>query len=180
MINFSLVIISSFILIYQNIIILNEETLILICFITFCFLVYNKLNKSVYDDFKQKSNFLKNSIEDSLNSLLKKLIIDIKTQNKSKNFSTDFKNLGDHLLRLSFSLSNKFPLWFIKNREKTYPKKLFFANRLEEQTTKLLALLLSHKLTKIAFLQRFYIHEFKITPILCVNKVMLREYLEII
>nr|YP_010947450.1 ATP synthase B chain precursor [Mimica arnoldii]WGO62536.1 ATP synthase B chain precursor [Mimica arnoldii] len=180
MLNFSFIIIFSFILVYQNVIILNEEALILICFITFCVLVHSKLNKSIYDELFKQSTSIKNSIESSLDSLSNELVKGIKTQKNSKNLALNFKNLGNHFLELSFSLSDKIPLLFIRNHEKIYPKKIVFTIRLEQQTTKLLALLLSHKLAKAVYLKRFYTYNFKVSPLLCINKVVLREYLETI
>nr|YP_009445898.1 ATP synthase F0 subunit b [Betaphycus gelatinus]ATX68839.1 ATP synthase F0 subunit b [Betaphycus gelatinus] len=180
MVNFSFIIILSFILVYQNVIILNEETLILICFITFCYLAYNRLHKSIQDNLQEQSVFLKSSIKVSLNLLLQELTSNIKTQDKLRSLAIDFKNLGDHFLRLNFLLLGTLPLRFIKNHEKVYPKKLFFANHLEQQTTKLLALILSHKLTKIPTLQKFYTKSFKISFFLCIDKISMREYLETI
>nr|YP_009040510.1 ATP synthase B chain precursor [Kappaphycus striatus]AHG98609.1 ATP synthase B chain precursor [Kappaphycus striatus] len=176
MLNFSFVAIFSFILVYQNIIILNEETLILVCFITFCFLIHSKLSKSVHNNFEDQSISIKISVESSLNLLLKELLTNIKVQSNYKGLATDFKNLGDHFLKLSFSFLDRIPLQFMKSHKKIYPKKLSFTSRLEKQTTKLIALLISHKLAKIVSLKKFYAHNFKMNSFLCIDKVMLREY----
>nr|YP_010726693.1 Ymf39 [Cystoclonium purpureum f. stellatum]WDY85180.1 Ymf39 [Cystoclonium purpureum f. stellatum] len=180
MLNFSFISLLSFVLVYQNIIILNEESLILICFITFCWIIFNKLGNFIFNDLNNQAIKIENSLINSLNSLLKELLITIKFKNKFKNIAISFKILGDHFLKYGYAISNKLPFYINQNQNNIYKKKLIFTYRLEQQSTKLLALLLNYKLNKITNTQKFFIYNLQLPHFICINNIILREYLEII
>lgn len=176
MLNFGLISLTSFILIYQNIILLNEETLILFCFVVFCWIVFNKLNVSIYNDLVERSKKTENSLFNSLNQLLKLLGYNIELQNKFKNLLINFKNLKTHFLKLTTTVSNQLPAYSIYKSKILYPKKFKFTQTIEQQTSKLLALLISQKLNRIASTQYFYKYNLRSPHFLCIHKISLREY----
>lgn len=176
MLNLSLISLTSFILIYQNIIILNEETLILICFITFCFITFNKLNEALYNDLTTRSLKTKTSLVTSLNQLLVTLIHTIKLQNEFKNLTTHFKNLKNYFLKLGTLISDNLSIYHTNESKIIYPKKIRFIQNMEQQIAKLLALLLVQKLNKIVKIQHFYKHNLKIQHFVCFHKITLREH----
>nr|YP_010395082.1 ATP synthase F0 subunit b [Polyopes affinis]UQJ72523.1 ATP synthase F0 subunit b [Polyopes affinis] len=175
MLNISLISLTSFILIYQNIIILNEETLILICFITFFFIAFNKLNETFYNDLTARSLKTKASLIASLNQLLVTLTRTINLQNEFKNLTVYFKNLKHHFLRLGVLISDKLPIFYTNESKIIYPKKIKFIQNLEQQTAKILALLLIQKLNKVVKIHYFCKHNLKMQYFLGVHKILLRE-----
>lgn len=178
--NFSFASLTALILVYLNIIILNEEILILICFISFNWIVFNKLSKSIFNDLKNQSIKLENTVTDSLNLLLDEILLNIKSKKYLKNLSTDFKVLENHFMKLSYAMVNELPDYSSQKLKLIYPKKLLFIQRFEEQTTKLLVLLLNKRLNKVVKTQKFCINNLKTIKFKCVNKIILREYFETI
>lgn len=176
MLNLSLISLTSFILIYQNIIILNEETLILICFVTFCFITFNKLNKTLYIDLTARSLSTKTLLSTSLNHLSTSLNHTIKLQSEFKNLINHFNHLKIFFLKLEALVSDNLPIYCINKSKAIYPKKIKFIQNLEQQIAKLLALLLIQKLNKVVKIQRFCKHNLKIQRFFCFQKISLREH----
>ena len=177
MLNLSLISLTSFILIYQNVIILNEETLILICFVTFCFVTFNKLRETFYSDLIARSLKTKTSLIASLSQLLVTLTRTIKLQNEFKNLTAHFKNLKSSFLKLAILVSDNLPIYHTNESKLIYPIKIKFIQNMEQQITKLLALLLVQKLNKIVKIQYFCKHNLKIQYFLCFHKISLREHI---
>nr|AHX02500.1 ATP synthase B chain precursor [Schimmelmannia schousboei] len=180
MFNFNFSILTILILISQNILLLNEETLILFCFILFCIIAFNKLNKSISLDFSERAHKIENSLIESLNKVLKSLRTHNELQILSNNTVSNFKFLKNHFYILTKMFGKKLPEYKLQKLQFLYTKKLIFTQRLEQQTTKLIALLLSQKLYKLTHIKHFYTHQLKISSFLCFYKISLREYLEII
>lgn len=175
MLNFNLIILLSLILVYQNILLLNEETLILICFITFFWIAFNNFNNSIFNDLRNRSKLIEQSLTNSLNQLLKNINNSIEVQNNSKNTLLNFKNLGNHFFKLSLAIYNELPIYINYKSEAVYPKKLIFTQRLEQQTAKLLILLLSQKLLKLVNTKNFYSKKIKVSNFICINKIAIYE-----
>lgn len=180
MLNFSFTVLITFILIYSNIIILNEETLIFVCFVFFILIVLNKFSQSVHNNLSTQSSKLEKLVTESLNSLLSKILFTIQLQKSFENFSTSFKKLGDHFIKLGYAFINKLPDFIIQKIEVAYPKRFLYIQRFESQATKLLVLLLIKKLHKTTSIQKFYTNELKVTNFVCMNKIIFREYFKII
>nr|YP_009488810.1 Ymf39 [Grateloupia filicina]AWD77500.1 Ymf39 [Grateloupia filicina] len=180
MINFSLLCLTFLFLVSQNILLLNEEILILFCFISFCWLAFNRLNESVSLDFSDRSKKIEQTFTESLDQVEEALLTNSKIQKKFKNLALDFTTLKNHFTILNKTIHSKLAAFLIKNSQATYLSKLVFAQRLEQQTAKLLALLLSKKLHRIVLLRQFYTQKLKFTNFLCFYKISLREYFEII
>nr|WCH57660.1 ATP synthase F0 subunit b [Hypnea sp.] len=178
MLNLGFIILLSFVLVYLNIIILNEETLILICFLMFCWIAYNRLGKSIFEEFNKDSKKIEDLLFKSLEEVSNLLHIFLNYQSVSKNLTNNFKELREHFIKLGFVTLKKLPIYVTQKYEIVYPQKLLFTERLEKQTSKLLVLLLNQKLNKITNIQSFYTYNLKIRNFLCINKIILREYLK--
>nr|YP_009130768.1 Ymf39 [Agarophyton chilense]AKA27623.1 Ymf39 [Agarophyton chilense]ASP44551.1 ATP synthase F0 subunit 4 [Agarophyton chilense]UAD89524.1 ATP synthase F0 subunit b [Agarophyton chilense] len=180
MLNLSIVIGVSLILISKNIILLNEETLILLCFITFCYLGFTKLKDSIAEDFDNQKNKIRNEFLESFQLVLNSVSINLKWWKIFPGLITNFVRLETHLKSLSSVMVLQLPI--IKNHEikRKYFKKLAFTKRLEQHTNKLIVLLLIKKIEKITFLKYFYSTKIKISPFKCNSQIALREYIEII
>nr|UAD89499.1 ATP synthase F0 subunit b [Gracilaria changii] len=180
LINFSIVLVLSLILISKNIILLNEETLILLCFITFCWLGFNKLKDSLNADLENQKNNIKFKFLESFKSIVNSLSASLKLQKLFPLLITNFIILEKHFKSLSLKTAQKLPLLQDQEVQKVYFKKLLFTKRLEQQTSKLISLLLVKKIEKITFLKYFYSTRVKISVFKCNSKIVLREYIEAI
>nr|YP_010395113.1 ATP synthase F0 subunit b [Grateloupia elliptica]UQJ72554.1 ATP synthase F0 subunit b [Grateloupia elliptica] len=180
MVNFSLLSLTFLFLVSQNILLLNEEILILFCFIAFCWLTFNRLSESVSLDFLNRSAKIQQTFTESLDQVEQGLFVDLKAQQEFQTLAADFKSLKNHFVVLNKAVHTKLVTFLIKDSQVIYLNKLFFTQRLEQQTAKLLALLLSKKLYRIVLLRQFYVQKLKFTNFECFYKISLREYLETI
>nr|YP_009317606.1 ATP synthase B chain precursor [Pterocladia mexicana]YP_009317652.1 ATP synthase B chain precursor [Pterocladia robusta]AOX49058.1 ATP synthase B chain precursor [Pterocladia mexicana]AOX49104.1 ATP synthase B chain precursor [Pterocladia robusta] len=176
MLNTTLIILITLILISQNILLLNEETLILICFVTFIWLFYKKSSQNIKDDLNYQSLAIKGSIENSFENLISSLEMELKTQRDLTNLARNFIQLKQHFVNLNSITSLKLPIFSLNNYQDIYRKKLTFTQKLENQTSKLIALLLIKKLKKILYLKKFYTQSFQLSNSTCIQKISLREY----
>nr|WCH57996.1 ATP synthase F0 subunit b [Hypnea cornuta] len=180
MLNISIIILLSFILVYTNIIILNEETLILVCFIMFSLIAFNKLKESISVSFEKDSSKIEFFLLKSLKELSNSLYLILGNKSTFKNMISNFEFLKNHFIIFGMATSKELPFFVSKSMKSTYPKKLVFIERLENQTAKLLALLVNYKLNKITNIQNFYMYNCKVANFLCINKIILRECLKTI
>nr|UAT98016.1 ATP synthase B chain precursor [Ahnfeltia plicata] len=178
MLNFSLVILALVILIFQNILLLNEETLILLCFVVFCWTAVQKLGTSVYDDLAGRSNKIENLLKSSLNETLTSVQTSIKLHKKFQSLFLSFRALGNHFFNLVFLVTNYLPSYAFNSNATTYPKRFIFTRRLEQQTTKLLALLLCQKLGMAVSTKLFCMNDLEINYFSCFHKIAAREYIQ--
>nr|YP_010199691.1 ATP synthase F0 subunit b [Gracilaria domingensis]UAD89599.1 ATP synthase F0 subunit b [Gracilaria domingensis] len=180
MLNFSVVIILSLILISKNLILLNEETLILLCFVTFCWLGFTKLKDSFHADFETQRKEIEIKFSESFEAIVNSLLANLKWQKLFPILITNFSILEKQFANLGSKMITQVPA--IQNQEfqKTYLRKLSFAKRLEEQTSKVISLVLAKKIEKITFLKYFYSTKIRITAFQCNYKIALREYIETI
>uniref|UniRef100_A0A4D6BP57 ATP synthase F0 subunit b n=1 Tax=Balbiania investiens TaxID=111861 RepID=A0A4D6BP57_9FLOR len=167
-------------LISQNILLLNEETLLLICFITFCYLVTKSISSFLETTLDTKSTkiygLLKNSFDDLVLSI--KLILSIKIK-----FWTLFENfnlLKTFCITFMNVIVDRSILHKSKLSKISFPKRLQFALRIEDQVTRLLTILLVRKLQKIVELKWFYTSAFMNPYFMCAYKVNIREYIQVI
>nr|WCH57876.1 ATP synthase F0 subunit b [Catenella fusiformis] len=175
MLNFGFTSLASLTLVYLNIIVLDEEILILICFITFNWIAFNRLGENIFSSLKNQASILENIITNSLNSLLDKLLLAIQLKKKVKNLSIDFQALKNRFIKLSSVVLSKFPDHLAQKLNSAYPKRLQYVWRFEEQTVKLLALLLNKKLDKLISTQKFFTNNLKVVNFIRINKITLRE-----
>nr|YP_009490374.1 Ymf39 [Gracilaria edulis]AWH62515.1 Ymf39 [Gracilaria edulis]UAD89624.1 ATP synthase F0 subunit b [Gracilaria edulis] len=180
MLNFSIIILLSLILISQNIILLNEETLILLCFITFCWIGYNKLKDSIYEDFENQKEQLKIEFLESFNILLDSINKKLTLQKILPIWLINFSLLKRHFLSLSSVLIYKLPNLYVQQNKDVILKKLSSVKRIEHQMSKLISLLLVKKIEKVILLKYFYTSKIKVKIFECNYKIALREYIETI
>ena len=169
---------SILVLIAQNIILLNEESLILICFISFCFLCVRNISESIITEFDNRSLIIKETIKKSLNHIFIVLNDMFSTKNRSWNLFNSFKRLeSKHLnsINIIFDWSTQN---LIENTKIPFLKRLQFIRRLESQTTQLIPLLIIRKLQNIIFLKHFCCLDLNNPHFLCLKKVNTREYIQ--
>lgn len=175
---FLITILLSLILVAQNVILLNEETLILICFITFCWLTIKNLSNTFSTDLDMRSKKVENDIKSSLNRVSSILNSTLNIQDRFWIVFGEFKSLGKNCL----NIVNVITQWSLRNSIKIaklpFPKRLQFILRLENQTTHLLSLLVIHKLKKITVLKHFCLVTLKNPHFTCLNKISTREYIQ--
>lgn len=175
MINITTTLFTFLLLVTQNIILLNEETLILLCFISFIILSLNNLHISANSFFKNQTLQIETPLKTSLKNILNfsQKFTTLKTS--LKNISQKFTTLKTYYLGLttflaSFSFSyNKL---FLTSSHK---KRLIFLAKVENQTTKLLVAVLLKKLTSISKTKKFYKSVVKSPHFLCLDAILLRE-----
>nr|YP_009317560.1 ATP synthase B chain precursor [Gelidium sinicola]AOX49012.1 ATP synthase B chain precursor [Gelidium sinicola] len=180
MFNITISILTLLILISQNLLLLNEESLILLCFIVFTWLVYNKLKTSIQSDLNSKALDIQKLIQSSFDYTLVSLKLELNTQQEVKSLTDNFCNLRSYFTKLNTFFVLKLKEFTLGNYQKSYKKKLIFIQRLEKQTSKLLALLIVKKLSKITNLNRYYLKNFQLGTWKCIYKITLREYFEAI
>lgn len=180
MLNFIITVFVFILLVTQKVLLLNEESLILLCFIIFVFLGINNLGNSVKDSLGTQSNLIKEHLTKSLHKLIE-ILYNLSSLNKNfklvliqftklKNY---YKNLVNLLSKLIFNY-NKYYL------NLTYIKKLKFLNKTELQTIKLLSLIIMKKLTSIIKSKYFYSSSLKFNQFKSLNKIVVRECIQII
>lgn len=168
------------ILIAQNLILLNEEILILFCFIVFVFLTLNNISSSMQSKWLDQTLKIEDSLESSLTQIINLLINWKKLKNNLLLLPLNFQLLSVHIFNLTTVISKYLPRYFIQNYNLSFPKKFYFIQRLEQQVTKLLVLFLIKKLTKFIVLKQFYTRKIIISNFVCFKKINIREYIEII
>nr|QNM39534.1 Atp4 [Gelidiella fanii] len=178
MLNVSVISFATLILISQNIILLNEETLILICFVTFLWLLLSRLSSSIKKDLENRALDIQNLITNSFEQVITSLNNELQTQTEFKNLTHNFKLLKEHFVDLNLFISCKLEKLTLDNYQESFKKKLIFVQRLENQSSKLLALLILKKLNKAINLKTYYWTTFKVPVLVCAYKISLREYLE--
>nr|YP_009511821.1 ATP synthase F0 subunit b [Gracilaria ferox]AXI97698.1 ATP synthase F0 subunit b [Gracilaria ferox] len=180
MLNFSIVVILSLILISKNLILLNEETLILLCFVTFCWLGFTRLKDSLNADFDIQKKEIEAKLLESFESIVNSLMTNLKWQKFFPILITNFSILEKQFTILSSKITKQIPTIQNQELQKTYFKKLSFAKRLEEQTGKVISLVLVKKIEKATLLKYFYSTKIKMPTFQCNYKIALREYIETI
>nr|YP_004062179.1 Ymf39 [Gracilariophila oryzoides]ADR03195.1 Ymf39 [Gracilariophila oryzoides]APC24922.1 ATP synthase F0 subunit b [Gracilariophila oryzoides] len=180
MLNISIIILLLLILISKNIILLNEETLILLCFTTFCWLGFNKFKDSFSKDFLDRTNKIEKDLKDSFNLILTSLNSNLQWQNIFQKLSTKLNLLESYLKNLNLRITEQLPLIHSHSAQKIYLKKLLFTKKLEQQTGKIIILLLIQKMEKITTLKNFYSIKVRFPNFECNYKIILREYIKML
>nr|YP_009138129.1 hypothetical protein [Calliarthron tuberculosum]AKG26261.1 hypothetical protein [Calliarthron tuberculosum] len=165
---------------YKNILLLNEESLILLCFITFVWLILNKFSGTVKTSLKDQSKMIEVTLKQSLKQVLLLLKTFIEVNQKPKQLYLKFYQLGNYYYKLISLLGNKLPKYKQTQLNNNYQKRLVFLNRVEQQTIKLLALIIIKKLSKLIKLNQFYSMTLKTNYFLCTNSIKQREYINLV
>lgn len=163
---------------FNNVILLNEETLILICFIIFSWLFNKNVGISLKKDFNSRSNEIKSTIQFSLKDISISLNKTLSTKYKLWSLFYNFELLANHYLKFAYIAANWYNAYKLKTTKVAFPQRLQFIYRLENCTSKLLSLVLAKKLTKIAQLKFFYSLKLKNPYFICLYKINVRECLQ--
>ena len=160
---------------YNNYLLLNEEFLIFLCFITFIFLIYIKFSQNIKISLQNESKEIKQILQSSLNQsskIYKKFLV------LSSNFFKILKNfifLKNYYLNFVLIFNNLL-INFQKNKiNLIYKKRLNLIHKIEQYTIKLLVIVIIKNLLKIIKIKKFYSTSLKVTYFLSFNKISLRE-----
>lgn len=159
----------------QNILLLNEESLILLCFITFVKLTIHNLHLSITQSFKTQSLQIETLIKNSLKAILTNLQKFIIYKNSLKAILQKFIILKVYYINLGVLVSNFTPNYtnfFLTN---AFHNRFNFIYKIEDQTIRLLGLVLLKRLIKISKTKKFYKFVIKISQFTCLETISLRE-----
>lgn len=167
-------------LVTQNILLLNEESLILLCFIVFVILGLNNLSVPSYTFFKTQSIQIENGLKTSLKQILQLLNKYTIFKISSSEILSNFLFLKRYYIEFGNLFINFLPQYNKTILKTSYQKRLVFLGKIEEQTTKLLTVVLIKRLNKIIKTKRFY-KQIVVTPqFLCLETICLRECVQLI
>ena len=158
MINLFIAVVIFILLVTQNVLLLNEESLILLCFIVFVNIGMMKLGESIKLSLDAESTEVNLHLVESLNKLL--LIIKGFTSLSinSKHLLKKYFAIKKYYKTLTSILSNYFPTYNKNSLNKIYLKKLIFLNKIEVQTIKLLTTIIIRKLSLVVRIKYFYVN----------------------
>ena len=165
------------ILISQDLILFNEEFLILICFIGFCWVFMENISTSISDYFKLKSSNLKSSILDSYNQVLLIYKTQLNLNAKILHLQIYFSNLKNYYINFNFEIAKKLNLVQHEKKKFLFKTKLHFTASLENQFWKLIVLLLIQKVRKVVILRKFFCNFLNIKSFRSIKKICLYEYI---
>lgn len=166
------------ILINLKVILLNEESLILLCFVIFCLLITIKLGSSISSNFNTEILKVKG---DLLNS--NQLLTDSFEKQKcrltvTENWNAEFLKLKSHFKQFNFFIFAQYSGVFVNNAQVSIKRKLIFTKNLEKQLEKLISLIILDKLNQIIILQKFCLNKLKLKNFISIQKVYLREHIQ--
>nr|YP_010619987.1 ATP synthase F1 subunit 4 [Tayloriella tenebrosa]WAX04000.1 ATP synthase F1 subunit 4 [Tayloriella tenebrosa] len=145
-----------FVLVITNkLFLFNEEFLILLSFICFCFVVYSQLGFSVSLRFKTKTLAIQNSLLISINSISSKLNEKKILNQKIIDFKKNINLLKKYYLKFSIKFLKQFIVYLNTQEKINFLNKLFELNKLEKEYFKLIMLLLLKKINTINVLTKF-------------------------
>lgn len=175
MINFFIIIVIFIVLVTQKILLLNEESLILLCFIIFVNLGITKIGSYFTNFFNIQLKEIKIGLIESLKNLLK-ILFNLKLLNKiSRSYLKKLIIIKTYYKNLILILNNYFLSYNKRNLLKFYKEKLFFFYKIENQTTKLLTIIIIKKLNFFVQTKFFYTNYIKINQFLGFNCIYIRE-----
>lgn len=127
-----------------------------------------------------QSEDIRNSIQNSFNYLISNLNSELSGQKEFKNLPNNFNQLKHHFIALNAIISTKLNTFSTNRYQEAYKKKLAFTRKLDNQTSKLLALLIVKKLNRIVETKDFYLKSLNLPILHCTYKISLREYFEFV
>lgn len=179
MLNSSIIILLLLVLVSKNIVLLNEESLILMCFVTFCWVSFIKFRDLINVNFEEKISNIHGELKDSFNSILKVLSINLRQKESISNFIFDFHLLKNYCCKINKIITGNLPFLRKKTTQKVYIGKFFFIKRLEQRVAKLIVLMLAKKIERIASLEYFFATKIKVLIFIHNYKISLKEYIKI-
>nr|WQF69412.1 ATP synthase F0 subunit b [Bostrychia moritziana] len=162
----------------SKILLLNEELLILICFIFFCWIGIEKFSFSINSFFENKNYSDKTKLINSFTTTTLKLNQQIKfnkTINKTKSL---FIYLKQHYLSSSSKYLTNFTLFIQNKKNLLLQNQLNLLLNLEKSYEKQIFFVLFDKLKSNIQILNFYQKKYKISKFQSQNKLILREYIK--
>ena len=180
MINIIITLFIFLLLITQKILLLNEESLILLCFITFISLSFYNLGESVNSSLQEQSSQIKNTLSQSLQTLFVTLQQFSILHKSYKSTLKKFTSLKVHYYKLVALLARLVSTFGASYLNLSYNKKLNFLNKIEEQTIKLFIAVVLKKLNLIIKNRYFFISSIQISQFKCLDSILLRECIQLL
>nr|YP_011017779.1 ATP synthase F0 subunit b [Pseudoceramium inkyui]WQF69625.1 ATP synthase F0 subunit b [Pseudoceramium inkyui] len=165
-----------FILVRFNILLLNEETLILLVFSVFSFLSISKLTPMISNFFEVQQVGIKSNITTSFIKLLDLLKQQQHFLNSSNHWTYELIKLKQHFLEFNLVVLKQQPQVYQEQLSKKLSKKLYFSQRLETQLLKLISLIILDKLKTVLQVQNFCVKTFQLQKFKSTEKMYLREH----
>lgn len=180
MINITILFFTFILMVTQNILLLNEESLILLCFIVFVILGLNNIAPQLTSYFKNQSLQIEIALKTSFKQVLEVLQQFIVFKAAASNTFSNFKLLKTYYLKLGSLLVKFLPHYNNSLLRISYKKRLTFLNKVEEQTNKLFIIVLLQRLNKIIKIKKFYKYNLKLKQFLCLEQICLRECIQLV
>ena len=180
MINIVITVFIFLLLVTQKILLLNEESLILLCFISFTILGLRNLSGTISSSLEEQSF----QIRASLTHSLEKLLLGLKQFSiLYKNYEVTLKKFNElkiYYLRLVTLLADLLPSFNKHYLSFIYSQKLVFLNKIEKQTIKLFLIIILKKLNLVVRNKYFYSSSVQFNQFICLNSILLRECIQFI
>nr|YP_009502227.1 ATP synthase B chain precursor [Porolithon onkodes]ASB29829.1 ATP synthase B chain precursor [Porolithon onkodes] len=180
MTNLAITIIIFTLLVTQKILLLNEESLILLCFIIFVKLSTDMLGDSIKKSSKVQSNEIKINLIESLKKLLAVIQSFTLLSSNSRRFLKKIIFIKSYYRTIISSLSSYIPIYNKFHLTAFYTKKLAFLDKTEEQTIKLLTTVIIRQLNLIIKTKYFYTNYIKFNQLLSTTNISVRERIQLI
>lgn len=180
MLNFFILIVIFILLVTQKILLLNEESLILLCFIVFVNLGITKLGVNFNNFLNGESTEIKTNLIKSLKSILKILRNFELLRQISQAYLEKLSLIKNYYKNWILRLSSYFLIYNKNILLEFYKKKLHFLYKIENQTTKLLTIMIVKKLNFFIKTKFFYMNSIKINQFLSFNHITTRECIYLI
>jgi hypothetical protein len=149
----------------------NEEFLILICFICFCFIIYVKLGPQVEFRFYNKTSELELSFLNSLNLLSNKLKNKKKLNDNLVSFKLLFTSLKNYYLNFSSKFIANLLIYNKNKKDNNFLTKLMLFSILEKDYSKFVTFLLINKLNQINLIFNYFSLVIKVKKFQTIRKV---------
>ena len=166
-----------FVLVKLNLLLLNEESLILIVFIVFCILSTFKLSTPTSEFFEAQVNVIKLNYSSSDHKLIELFDKKQQTLTSSANWVSEFTKLQKHFQNFNIFTLEKLPNFYKLQIKNKVEKKFNFSKRLEQQVSKLISLIILEKLNKFILIQSFCTNTLILNKFITSEKIYLREHL---
>lgn len=180
MLNFSfnlLLLFLTFFLIKLNILLVNEETLILICFILFCSLSVSKLGPQVSSYFEDQLLTIHNTFTSSNKQFLESIAKNKKQLSPTVVWPHELVQVKKHIFEFNNLVLKNWPkVYTLQVQDKLF-KKLVFSYRLEQQVIKLVSLVIMEKVKYNLTLHHFCMQKLLLKRSRSFEKIYLRECL---
>lgn len=176
--NYLIFLLGLILFISQEFVLFNEETLILICFICFYFVILNKFRILIFNTFKNQSFKIENMFITSLNEVIKFFLKVESWKFKLNILNVSFISLKNYYLKFNYNIVTKLIKYNSIKKNKVFNDKINYIFQLEQQVLKLIILIFKNKLNKIVFIIDFYENNICLKKFKCFKKISLREQLE--